>query len=81
MSILLGLELGWFTRRWQIATSGSDSAFFLIAFPVSLWAAYIETWIAASYIGGFLTINALWLFARFILRKLPGGALPRSLVG
>jgi hypothetical protein len=81
VSVLLGLEVGWLTRRWQIAQSGEDPAFFLIAFPVSLWAAYVETWIAASYIGGFLTIVVLWGCVRLVLRKLPGGALMRSLPG
>ncbi len=81
VSVLLGLEFGWLTRRWQIAASGSDPAYFLIAFPVALWAAFVETWIAASYIGGFFTIVVLWGCARLVLRKLPGGTLVRSFRG
>lgn len=78
VSILLGLEMGWLTRRWQIAASGDDPAFFLIAFPVSLWAVYVESWIAASYIGGFITIVVLWLSTRFVLRNFIDVAQPRS---
>jgi hypothetical protein len=81
VSVLLGLEIGWLTRRWQIAASGSDPAFFLIAFPVALWASYVETWIAATYIGGFMTIVVLWGCTRLGLRKLPAGVLPRSFPG
>ena len=69
VSVLLGLEIGWLTRRWQIAASGSDPTFFLIAFPVVLMAAYVETWIAATYIGGFLTIIGVWFCARFFLHS------------
>ncbi len=66
VSVLLGLEFGWFTRRWHMASRGRDPAFFLIAFPSAIWASYVETWIAASYIGGFLTFNVIWLVARAV---------------
>lgn len=67
VSVLLGLELGWLTQRWHIAIRGQDPAFFFIAFPAALWAAYVESWIAASHIGGFLTIVILWCASRFLL--------------
>ena len=67
ISILLGLENGWLTRRWHMAAGGSDPAFFLIAFPTAVGAAFVESWIAATYIGGFLIYVALWLCARFFL--------------
>lgn len=66
VSVLLGLELGWFTRRWQLALAGRDSAFYLIAFPAALLASYVETWVAASYIGGFVTLVVIWLIARLV---------------
>ena len=69
VSALLGLEFGWFTRRWQLASRGRDPAFFLIAFPSAIWAAFVESWIAASYIGGFLTLNVLWLVARVLFNR------------
>lgn len=69
VSVLLGLEFGWFTRRWQMASRGRDPAFFLIAFPSAIWACFLETWIAASYIGGFLTLNILWLVARAVFNR------------
>lgn len=74
VSLLLGLEVGWMTRRWQIAASGADPAFFLIAFPVALWGAYVESWIAASYIGGFITFVIIWQATRFILHNFFGVA-------
>jgi hypothetical protein len=63
VSIVIGLELGWLTRRWHIAAAGKDLAFFVIAFPTALWASFVESWIAASYVGGFVTLVLLWHFA------------------
>ena len=67
VSILVGLEIGWLTRRWYMATRGLDPAFFVIAFPTALWASFVESWIAAQYVGGFLTIVLLWRLSRFLL--------------
>ncbi len=65
ISILLGLEFGWLTLRSQLAMAGRDPAFFLIAAPVAIWAIQVEAWVAATYIGGFLTFLVIWLVARF----------------
>lgn len=73
VSILLGLELGWLTQRWHIAIQGLDPAFFVIAFPAALWASYVESWIAANYIGGFLTIAVLWCVSRCLFRLFADG--------
>jgi hypothetical protein len=81
VSILLGLEIGWLTRRWHIAARGSDPAFFLIAFPVSLWASFVESWIAASYIGGFLTIVVLWFSMRLFFLSFADAAQRRRFCG
>lgn len=85
VSILLGLEFGWLTYRWHFANRGLDPAFFLVAFPVALWATFVENWIAASYIGGFLTIVGIWIIARFFILKLLGGGptyrAPRAEMG
>ncbi|HXH29515.1 MAG TPA: hypothetical protein VNJ01_01765 [Bacteriovoracaceae bacterium] len=69
VSILLGLEIGWFTRRWQLALAGRDPAFFLIAVPVAIWGSYVETWVAASYVGGFLTFVVIWFVARLVISR------------
>ncbi|MCX7177153.1 MAG: hypothetical protein NT159_25190, partial [Proteobacteria bacterium] len=74
VSILLGLEFGWLTRRWHIAAKGLDPGYFVVALPVALWASYVETWVAASYIGGFLTLVILWLCARFVANQFHDGA-------
>jgi hypothetical protein len=77
VSILIGFEIGWLTQRWHIAAGGRDLAFFVIAFPTALWASFVETWIAANYVGGFITIVLLWCLAKFLILKLFVGALPR----
>ena len=76
ISILIGLEIGWLTQRWHMAAEGLDLAFFVIAFPTALWSSFVESWIAATYIGGFLTLVLLWSLCRFLLLKLFVGALP-----
>ncbi|MEP7244804.1 MAG: hypothetical protein ABI885_14150 [Gammaproteobacteria bacterium] len=78
VSILIGLELGWLTGRWHIAALGKDPAFFLIAFPTALWASFVESWIAATYVGGFLTLVGLWYIARVLVVKLLIGALHKN---
>jgi hypothetical protein len=70
VSILLGLEIGWFTRHWQLAVAGRDPAYLLIAIPVVIFGANIETWVVASYIGGFLTLVVTWFIARLVLSRL-----------
>lgn len=77
VSILIGLEIGWLTQRWHIAADGLDPAFFVVAFPTALSASYVESWIAANYIGGFLTIVMLWAFTKLVIVRLFRGALFR----
>ena len=64
VSILLGLGLGWFTRCWQQAMAGQDIAFLLIAFPVAIWASFVESWVVATYLGEFIIFVVLLLVAR-----------------
>ena len=61
VSILLGLELGWFTRKWLNVIYGGSSQLGIVLFcvPVIISALYVETFIAANYIGGFLTLVVL----------------------
>lgn len=70
VSVLLGVELGWLTRRWHFAVRGRDLAFYVVAFPTALLAAYVESWIAANYVGGFLTIFVMWGALRLTLSRL-----------
>jgi hypothetical protein len=74
-SIMIGAEVGFFTRRWHLADATGDVAFLMVAFPIALWAAFVESWIAAQYFGGFVTIVAIWYIARFLLLKLFVGGL------
>jgi hypothetical protein len=64
VSILLGLGIGWFTRCWQLAMAGHDPAFFLIAFPVAIWASFVESWVVATYFGEFIIFVVILLLAR-----------------
>jgi hypothetical protein len=74
VSLLIGAEVGWMTHRWHVAVDGHDLAFFVIAFPSALWGAFVESWIAATYIGGFLLLVVLWCAARLIIHGLLGTA-------
>lgn len=64
VSILMGLVIGWFTRCWQSATVGADPAFFLVAFPVAIWASFVESWVVATYFGEFIIFVVILLLAR-----------------
>jgi len=64
VSGLLGLAIGWLTRCWQRAAAGQDYAFLLIAFPVVLWAAYVESWVVATYLGEFVIFVVLLYLLR-----------------
>ncbi len=64
VSILLGLVIGWRTRNWQLAMVGRDPAFFLIAFPVAIWASFVESWVVATYFGEFIIFAVILLLAR-----------------
>lgn len=62
ISLLLGLAIGWLTQCWQQAKAGRDPAFLLIAYPVAIWACFVESWLVATCLGEFV-IFALILFA------------------
>lgn len=67
ISVLLGLGIGWFTRCWQLAMAGRDPAFFLIAFPVAIWASFVESWVVATYFGEFIIFVVILLLARTVI--------------
>ncbi len=77
VSILLGLALGWLTRHWQLAMVGRDPAFLFIAFPVAIWASFVESWVVATYLGEFIIFVVVLLFVRAsfpLLRTVMGRA-------
>jgi len=61
VSILIGFELGWFTEKWHRFTRGDSKQSGIIAFsiPVSLFALWVEAWVVATYVGGFMTLLIL----------------------
>ena len=69
ISILLGIELGWFTRKWLefIYDPESGPGILVYCVPVALFAFSIESWIAATYIGGFITLAILIQVTNLIL--------------
>ena len=56
--MVIGLELGWLTRKWLVLTRGQsrEVGVLVMAIPAAVFAFWIEAWIAAAYVGGFLTL-------------------------
>lgn len=67
VSILLGLAIGWLTRCWQITLLRGNPAFFLIAFPVAIWASSVESWLVGTYLGEFVILVVLYFTALTML--------------
>lgn len=61
VSMALGLELGWLTRKWNSFTrEGSKHLGVLVlAVPIILSSFWVETWFVATYVGGFVTLVVL----------------------
>jgi hypothetical protein len=61
VSLLLGLQIGWLTQQWLALTSGDTTRVGILAMsiPVALSYFWVETWISASYVGGFITLVVL----------------------
>lgn len=68
VSILLGLAIGWLTRCWQISMLGGDPAFFLIVFPIAIWASSVESWIVGTFLGEFVILTTLYFTAVIMLK-------------
>ncbi len=64
ISVLLGFQLGWLTKHWFYAIQGYDQSYLIIAFPAAFYGLNVETWIAASYFGGFITMVIMWWVAK-----------------
>ncbi len=63
VSLLLGLAIGWLTRCWQSSILGRDHVFFMIAFPVAIWAGSVESWLVGTYLGEFIIFVSIYLSA------------------
>jgi hypothetical protein len=61
VSVLIGLEMGWLTRKWLLLTHerSKDVGILIMAIPSALFGVLVESWIAGTYIGGFLTLFVL----------------------
>jgi hypothetical protein len=80
ISLLLGLQLGWFTRHWFYAIQGHDQSYLIIAFPAAFYGLNVETWIAASYFGGFITMVIMWWIAKPLIGTMVKRSGPRQLM-
>lgn len=69
ISVILGLQLAWFAHHAHLARIGKDPAYYFICVPAILVALYVETWITASYVGGFITLFLIYQVFRFLLPK------------
>jgi hypothetical protein len=85
VSILLGLQLGWFSRKWLEFSYGQTAklGILIFALPVVLNAWAVETWISASYVGGFITLLLLikgadWATSSLIARPRRHAAMTAS---
>lgn len=58
VSLLIGLEIGWMTRKWNDFTHRPTQNVGILVFslPAILLAVRAETWVVSSYVGGFVTL-------------------------
>lgn len=66
VSVLLGLVLGWLTHYSFLALLGVRPEYFIIAFPATIWACFVESWLVSTYLGEFL----IFVFMLFVSRVL-----------
>lgn len=69
VSVYLGIAFGVFTRIGLSAARGADVAYLFVAYPLLVSAAFVESWITATYIGG-MAIIVLYYFAIKMLLSL-----------
>ncbi len=82
-SAAIGVEIGWLTQRWlDLAAGASRPGILVMAIPVAFFGFWVETWFAATYVGGFVTvfllINGIDLAAN-VLGRSTMGAGPRRI--
>lgn len=68
VSVLLGLAIGWLTHYSFLAVSGTRPEYFIIAFPVAVWACFVESWLVSSYLGEFVVFVSILIIARILMK-------------
>lgn len=68
VSVILGLAIGWLTRYSFLAISGARTEYFIIAFPVAIWACFVESWLVSSYLGEFVIFVVILIIARVMIK-------------
>lgn len=58
VSALIGLEIGWLTRKWNQFTRNptANIGILVFALPAILIAGRAETWVVPAFVGGFITL-------------------------
>jgi len=81
VSALLGLEVGWLTRKWIKFTRVGlrEAGIFIFGVPAMLFSLWVETWIVPTYVGGFATLFVLITAANFAVRNLLPGSHPATI--
>jgi hypothetical protein len=61
IAILIGLEIGWLTRKWQRLLEGGSEHIGVLIFSALIFRLFTwtEAWVAPSYFGGFATVIVL----------------------
>ena len=83
VSSLIGLQLGWLSQKWLDLVSGRSSrpGVLLLAVPIAFHGLWVETWIAATYIGGFVTLFVLITAVDAVMQPRRGPAALRPFRG
>lgn len=71
-SMLVGLEIGWLTRQWNLMSiRGIENAGIVVfSVPAGLFAVWVENWFVATYVGGFVTLAILIKGTDFLVPRL-----------
>lgn len=73
VSIYLGIVFGIFTQISLNAARGADVAYLFVAYPLLVSAAFVESWITATYIGGIAIIILYYIAIKAALSLIARG--------
>ena len=68
ISSLIGISIGIFTYFSFMAMNGRMTAYFFVAFPIIVWAFFVESWLVSTYLGEFIIFLAQLLLAQIFLK-------------
>ena len=68
ISVLIGVSLGLFTYFSFMAMNGRMTAYFFVAFPITMWAFFVESWLVATYLGEFIIFISQLILAHIFLK-------------